>query len=159
MQSRVLIHEVDFDVSDECRTLVSSNRCGAVAQFVGVMRDYNEGDDVVAMELEHYPGMTERSIESIIERANTRWPLLSVTVIHRVGKLLPGAQIVFVGVGAMHRHAPSPPVNLLWITLRPKRHSGKKKRRVMAVSAGWTRGSLTLSLLRGGPSSPIGVAF
>ncbi|MBQ0796348.1 molybdopterin synthase catalytic subunit MoaE [Zhongshania sp.] len=105
MQSRVLIHEADFDVSEECRALVSSNRCGAVAQFVGVMRDYNEGDDVVAMELEHYPGMTERSIESIIERANTRWPLLSVTVIHRVGKLLPGAQIVFVGVGAMHRHA------------------------------------------------------
>lgn len=105
MLHRVEIQEADFDVGTECKSLAASTRCGAVAQFVGVMRDYNEGDDVLAMELEHYPGMTERSIKAIIDRAGQRWPLLSVTVIHRVGQLKPGAQIVFVGVAAMHRQA------------------------------------------------------
>ena len=105
MHSRVIVQTDDFDVAEECRALANSGRCGAVTQFVGVMRDRNEGDDIAVMELEHYPGMTERSIETIIERASERWPILAATVIHRVGSLLPGAQIVFVGVAAMHRQA------------------------------------------------------
>ncbi len=129
MQRRVSIQEADFDVGKECRGLAKSSRCGAVTQFVGVMRDYNEGDDIVAMELEHYPGMTERSIESIIDRAAQRWSLLSVTVIHRVGALLPGAQIVFVGVGAMHRQAAFAACEFIMDFLKSEAPFWKKERR------------------------------
>jgi molybdopterin synthase catalytic subunit len=129
VQRRVLVQEADFDVSDECRALASSSRCGAVAQFVGVMRDYNDGDDVLAMALEHYPGMTERSIDAIIDSAAQRWPLLSATVIHRVGELLPGSQIVFVGVGSMHRHAAFSACEFIMDFLKSEAPFWKKERR------------------------------
>lgn len=129
MQRRVSVQEDDFDIREECRALVNNGRCGAVAQFIGVMRDYNDGDDVVAMELEHYPGMTERSIEQIIDRAVERWALLSVTVIHRVGALLPGAQIVFVGVGAMHRQAAFAACEFIMDFLKSEAPFWKKERK------------------------------
>lgn len=129
MQYRVQVQESDFDVGKEYQALLSSHRCGAVAQFVGVMRDYNDGDDVLAMELEHYPGMTERSIEAIIERATLRWSLLSVAVIHRVGPLLPGENIVFVGVSAMHRHAAFAACEFIMDFLKSEAPFWKKERR------------------------------
>jgi molybdopterin synthase catalytic subunit len=105
VKSKVEIGEADFDVGLECRQLAAiSASSGAIAQFVGVMRDHNQGDSVVTMELEHYPGMTENSIARIIDRAAERWPLLAATVIHRVGVLRPCEQIVFVGVCSPHRH-------------------------------------------------------
>ncbi|MDF1691789.1 MAG: molybdopterin synthase catalytic subunit MoaE [Zhongshania sp.] len=105
MHSLVRVSADDFDVGAECDALRAlSRRSGAIAQFVGVMRDSNQGDDVLTMELEHYPGMTERRISEIIERAAARWPILAATVIHRVGLLHPQDQIVFVGVSAGHRH-------------------------------------------------------
>ncbi len=105
MDVEVRVSEADFDVGAECVSLSSKTRqCGAVVQFVGLMRDSNQGDDVLTMELEHYPGMTERRIFEIIDRADHRWPLFAVTVIHRVGILYPQDQIVFVGVSAAHRH-------------------------------------------------------
>ena len=105
MQIRVRVGEADFDVGAECRAFASHSRqCGAVAQFVGLMRDSNQGDGVLTMELEHYPGMTERRISEILNTAEQRWPLFAATVIHRVGVLYPQDQIVFVGVSAAHRH-------------------------------------------------------
>eukprot|EP00919_Chromeraceae_sp_WS-2016_P060852 GHVR01144434.1.p1 GENE.GHVR01144434.1~~GHVR01144434.1.p1 ORF type:complete len:120 (+),score=9.01 GHVR01144434.1:203-562(+) len=93
------------------------------------MRDYNDGDDVLAMALEHYPGMTERSIDAIIDSAAQRWPLLSATVIHRVGELLPGSQIVFVGVGSMHRHAAFSACEFIMDFLKSEAPFWKKERR------------------------------
>jgi molybdopterin synthase catalytic subunit len=94
----------DFDVSTEIARL-RANRpgVGAVASFVGVCRDLNEGDTVATLSLEHYPGMTERSIELIIDEAIVRWPGIDARVIHRVGELRPLDQIVLVVVSAGHR--------------------------------------------------------
>jgi molybdopterin synthase catalytic subunit len=76
---------------------------GAIASFLGLARDLNEGSGVQAMTLEHYPGMTEKALAALIEEANARWTLLDVTVIHRVGRLLPGDPIVLVVVAGQHR--------------------------------------------------------
>jgi molybdopterin synthase catalytic subunit len=102
----VTIQSEDFDVGLELKQLREQHReTGAVASFVGVVSARNEGDVVNALELEHYPGMTESSIAAIIEQARQRWPLLGVRVIHRIGRLEIGAQIVFVGVTSRHRSA------------------------------------------------------
>lgn len=104
MSVDVRIQEDDFDVSHELVCLRESTPgAGALANFVGVVRESNEGSQVSAMLLEHYPGMTERSIADIIERASSNWPILAATVIHRVGKLVPSDQIVLVAVAASHR--------------------------------------------------------
>ena len=76
---------------------------GAVATFVGTMRDYNEGDTVQAMFLEHYPGMTEKYLHSLIEAALQRWNILEALIIHRVGDIQPGDTIVLVATWAGHR--------------------------------------------------------
>lgn len=78
---------------------------GAVVGFVGYVRDFNEGQAVAGMTLEHYPGMTEKVLQTIVEEAGARWPLLNVDILHRVGKLEPGEPIVFVGVASSHRQA------------------------------------------------------
>ena len=78
-------------------------KAGATAVFVGSMRDFNESQNVHTMTLEHYPGMTEKQIETILQEAASRWDVQSATVIHRVGELCPGEQIVFVGVASAHR--------------------------------------------------------
>tara|TARA_R110000796_G_scaffold127333_4_gene242586 strand:+ start:49777 stop:50259 length:483 start_codon:yes stop_codon:yes gene_type:complete len=78
---------------------------GAVVTFVGYVRDFNLGQDVAGMLLEHYPGMTEKALQGIAAEAAERWPLLGVEVLHRVGQLAPGEPIVFVGVSAAHRQA------------------------------------------------------
>ncbi len=76
---------------------------GAIASFVGLARDMNVGSDVAAMTLEHYPGMTEKALSAVADEALSRWDLLDVTVIHRVGRLLPGDPIVLVAVASQHR--------------------------------------------------------
>jgi molybdopterin synthase catalytic subunit len=76
---------------------------GAIASFVGLARDLNEGSGVAAMTLEHYPSMTEKALTALVEEARSRWALLDVTVIHRVGRLLPGDSIVLVVVASQHR--------------------------------------------------------
>ncbi|MFN5448420.1 MAG: molybdopterin synthase catalytic subunit MoaE, partial [Burkholderiales bacterium] len=80
-------------------------RVGAVATFVGTVRDLNEGESVKTLTLEHYPGMTESSIKEIIDQANQRWPLFQARVIHRIGELQPADEIVWVGVTSAHREA------------------------------------------------------
>lgn len=95
----------DFDVGEEYAQLAQGTQAGAVVTFVGKVRDMNLGDDVTGLSLEHYPGMTERSLINICEQAKQRWPLLNIRVIHRVGELDLGDQIVFVGVSSVHRSA------------------------------------------------------
>jgi molybdopterin synthase catalytic subunit len=86
-----------------CRNL--DGKFGATACFVGTMRDFNEGDGVSRMTLEHYPGMTESQLEKIVVAATQRFPVLDVLVIHRVGELLPNDPIVVVAVWSAHRGA------------------------------------------------------
>jgi molybdopterin synthase catalytic subunit len=100
----VRVQEADFDVGAEVAAMRGANpRIGAVASFVGVVRDVNEGDAVAEMTLEHYPGMTERSIEAIVAEARGRWEVLDALVVHRVGRLRPTDQIVLVVVASGHR--------------------------------------------------------
>jgi molybdopterin synthase catalytic subunit len=100
----VRIQTEDFDLGRETAAMRKGNRSiGAVASFVGVVRDMNEGDSVSRMTLEHYPGMTERSIEQIISQARSRWQVIDACVVHRVGLLKPTDQIVLVIVASSHR--------------------------------------------------------
>lgn len=100
----VRVQTEDFDVGAEIRGLRQDQPgVGAVAAFVGVVRDLNEGEGVASMTLEHYPGMTERALEQIEQRARSRWNLAEILVIHRVGELQPTDQIVLVVVTSRHR--------------------------------------------------------
>jgi len=100
----VRIQTADFDVTAEIAALRRDNpKIGAVASFIGVVRDLNEGGTVAEMTLEHYPGMTEKAIEEIIVQAKGRWDVIDALVIHRVGKLKPTDQIVLVVVTSGHR--------------------------------------------------------
>ena len=100
----VRIQTADFDVNAEIAALRRGNpKVGAVASFVGVVRDVNDGGIVAGMTLEHYPGMTEKAIGEIITQARSRWNVLDVLVVHRVGQLRPMDQIVLVIVAGEHR--------------------------------------------------------
>ena len=100
----VRIQEADFDLSTELAQLRAAQPgVGAIVSFVGTVRDLNEGASVAEMALEHYPGMTEQAIQTIIEQARARWELFGALVIHRVGPLLPMEQIVLVAVTSAHR--------------------------------------------------------
>ena len=100
----VKIQSADFDVSAEINALRLGNpKIGAVASFIGIVRDVNEGDAVAEMTLEHYPGMTEKAIEEIVGQAKGRWDISDALVIHRVGVLKPADQIVLVAVTGAHR--------------------------------------------------------
>ena len=100
----VRVQEQDFDVSVELALMRLGNpKIGAIASFVGVVRDINEGDSVATMTLEHYPGMTEKAITEIIDQARGRWEVLDALVIHRIGTLKPTDQIVLVIVASTHR--------------------------------------------------------
>lgn len=100
----VRVQTEDFDLSTEVAALRAQNpKVGAVACFVGTVRDINEGETVQTMELEHYPGMTEKSLEAIVDAARERWPGTEVLIVHRVGNLLPLDQIVLVATTSKHR--------------------------------------------------------
>jgi molybdopterin synthase catalytic subunit len=100
----IRIQEADFDLTTEVQSLRKNDpRVGAVVTFVGAVRDMNDGSQVKGMTLEHYPGMTEKSLEEIIKQARVRWDLYRILVIHRVGPLLPEDQIVLVAVTSAHR--------------------------------------------------------
>jgi molybdopterin synthase catalytic subunit len=102
----VSVQEADFDPAQLQRNLLAGKYLeGAVACFTGYVRASNEQREVAGMSLEHYPGMTEKSILEILQQAAGRWPLLAAGVVHRVGDLRPGDQIVWVGVASSHREA------------------------------------------------------
>ena len=100
----VRVQTEDFDVGVESRAL-QADSVGAIALFVGTVRGLSSDNGVTAMTLEHYPGMTESELERIETEARTRWPLEDVTIIHRVGRLEAGDQIVLVGAASPHRQA------------------------------------------------------
>ena len=98
------IQETDFDVSSELAALrAGDKRVGAVATFIGVVRDLNDASQVSALTLEHYPGMTEKALAQIVDDAKQRWDIFDALVIHRVGPIKPGDQIVLVAVTSAHR--------------------------------------------------------
>ena len=100
----VRIQAGDFDAGRELEALTKGRRdVGAVASFIGLVRETNDGHAIHAMGLEHYPGMTEKALEEICREAHARWDLLDTLVIHRVGPLVPGDRIVLVGVSSAHR--------------------------------------------------------
>jgi len=100
----VRVQEADFDVGAELAALRAGDaRVGALASFVGLVRDVNDGNGVSEMTLEHYPGMTEKALEKIVAEARGRWDIYAALVIHRVGRLLPCDQIVLVAVTSAHR--------------------------------------------------------
>ncbi|MGL4962206.1 MAG: molybdopterin synthase catalytic subunit MoaE [Inquilinus sp.] len=102
----VRVQEADFDVGAEMAALSDGRSdVGGVASFVGLVRDIAGGTAVTAMTLEHYPGMTERQLEEIEAEARSRWPLLEVRIVHRVGRLEPGDRIMFCGAASAHRGA------------------------------------------------------
>ena len=101
---RVSIQAPDFDASAEIAALrAGDGGVGAVAVFVGTVRDRSDGASVASMELEHYPGMTEASIEAMIDAALARFDIRAVRVVHRIGKLAAREQIVLVAVASAHR--------------------------------------------------------
>lgn len=104
MAARVSIQTEDFDLSTEVyRLRQQDKRVGAVCSFIGTVRDRNDGQSISTMELEHYPGMTEKSIESMIDEAFKRFDIYAARVVHRVGLLQPLDQIVLVAVSSAHR--------------------------------------------------------
>ena len=101
---KILVQAGAFELGAEVDAMRGGRTdIGAIASFVGLARDMNEGSGVAAMTLEHYPGMTEKALAALVDEAISRWALLDVTVIHRVGRLLPGDSIVLVVVASSHR--------------------------------------------------------
>ena len=134
----VRIQREDFDVGAEIARLAHGRTdVGAVATFTGICR----GDGIVAMTLEHYPGMAEAEIERHVAEAKVRWPLLGVSVIHRYGRLLPGDNIVLVAAASSHREAAFAAAEFLMDYLKTQAPFWKKEER--AAGAGWVeaRGS------------------
>jgi len=100
----VRVQTADFDATRELAQLRGGDaRVGAVAAFIGTVRDVNADATVTTMTLEHYPGMTEKALSDIVEEAKSRWDIVDALVIHRVGELAPADQIVLVGVTSAHR--------------------------------------------------------
>lgn len=118
-----------FSVADEYDALTAGNTvAGAVVFFVGLVRDFNQGNQVQSLYLEHYPEMAEKSLGQLIENARQLWPLERVRVTHRVGKLAINDQIVFVGVSAMHRKAAFAAASFIMDSLKSKVPIWKKER-------------------------------
>lgn len=103
---RVSIQQQDFDLGAELAALHgNTGQAGALVSFVGLVRDFSNGKQIENIYLEHYPGMTEKALNTIIDEATSRWQLINVRVIHRVGLLLPSEKIVLVATAASHRTA------------------------------------------------------
>jgi molybdopterin synthase catalytic subunit len=101
--SQIRVQTGDFDISVELAVVRSNPNVGAVASFIGLVRDLNDGSGVSSLMLEHYPLMTEKALAGIVAQAEVCWPILHTTVIHRVGELKPTDQIVMVIVATSHR--------------------------------------------------------
>ncbi|RYF98640.1 MAG: molybdopterin synthase catalytic subunit MoaE [Chitinophagaceae bacterium] len=100
----ITIQSENFDVGEEYKALVANDTsAGAVVTFVGRVRDLNLDRNVLGLHIEHYPGMTEKSLQAIIEDAQSRWNIVRCTIIHRIGDLQLGDNIVFIGVTSAHR--------------------------------------------------------
>ncbi|WP_414931368.1 molybdopterin synthase catalytic subunit MoaE [Vibrio europaeus] len=128
MDKRVSVQFEDFSVGSEYEALAQGTSAGSVVTFTGKVRDMNLGDNVTGLSLEHYPGMTEKALGEICDEAELRWPLLNIRVIHRVGDLDIGDQIVFVGVSSAHRGAAFEACEFVMDYLKTKAPFWKKER-------------------------------
>ena len=118
---KIKIQNNDFNVSEETKIL-HIDQTGAIVNFVGIVRGFDEktNEAINSMTLEHYPGMTELEIENIIKKSLIKWEISAVTVIHRIGKLMPSDQIVFVGVSSKHRQNAFDSCNFIMDWLKTK---------------------------------------
>lgn len=123
------VHLTDFESS------LPPGSFGATASFVGTMRNHNEGDAVTAMTLEHYPGMTERQLESVIVDARDQWDIIDALIVHRVGDILPGQAIVLTAVCSAHRAAAFDACRFLMEALKSRATFWKKE----TLASGQTR--------------------
>lgn len=136
MTPRILIQTADFDAAAEVAAMTRDRRdIGAVVTFTGLCRD--EGGRLAALELEHYPGMAEEEIARMVARAAARWPLDAVTVIHRVGKIAPGAQIVLVIAASSHRAAAFAGAEFLMDYLKTSAPFWKKEHPIDGPATEW----------------------
>lgn len=130
LQDRVLVQRDDFSVADHYQRLQqAAGDAGAVVFFVGKVRAESEVDPVLALELEHYPAMTEKSLRALVAEARSRWSLTAVTLVHRVGKLAVGQQIVLVAVSSRHRNEAFLSARFLMDTLKTQAPFWKKEHR------------------------------
>ena len=104
-QTRIRVGEAPFSVTEAHQWLSEDDADGAIVTFTGKVRNHNAGDSVATLTLEHYPSMTEKVLGSIADEARGRWTLQRIVIIHRVGSLVAGEQIVFVGVSSAHRNS------------------------------------------------------
>ena len=129
----VVITKNDFDIGAEHDRLKSLS-VGAIVTFTGIVRDLSDDREILAMTLEHYPGMTESEINKIIDEAKKRWLLDGVNVIHRVGRLLPRENIVFVGCASAHRQTAFESAHYIMDYLKTKAPFWKKEERESGAS-------------------------
>lgn len=125
---KIAVQTEAFDLAAEVTALHRNNpKVGAVVSFLGLVRDINEGAGVATLTLEHYPGMTERSLEGIVEAARGRWDVLDATVIHRVGPMQPTDPIVLVAVASGHRGEAFAACEFIMDTLKTRAPFWKKE--------------------------------
>ncbi len=133
---KIRVQAEDFDAAAEARALsLGRADVGATVTFVGYCRD--EGGTLAALEIEHYPGMAEAEIERVVAEAETRWPLIGVTAIHRFGRLAPGAQIVMVAAASGHRAAAFAAAEMLMDYLKTRAPFWKQAIRADGTREGW----------------------
>ncbi len=132
----ISVQEQDFDAGEEYRQLQAGNTdIGGIAIFTGQVRDLAD-NPLKFMRLEHYPGMTEKSLQQTADQAAERWPTIDIRIIHRVGDLVPGEQIVFVGVMSAHRDAAFSACEFIMDILKTSAPFWKKEQHVNG-SSGW----------------------
>ena len=136
----ISVQKKDFDVGEEYRQLQSGNasiggNIGGIAIFTGQVRDLVD-NPLKFMRLEHYPGMTEKSLQQTAEKAEQRWPTITIRIVHRIGDLAPGEQIVFVGVSSAHRDAAFSACEFIMDILKTSAPFWKKEQHVNGTS-GW----------------------
>jgi len=154
MAARVSIQAEDFDVAREIAALRAADaRIGAVCSFIGTVRDRSDGQSVSTMELEHYPGMTEKSIEAMIDEAHKRFDIYGARVVHRVGLLQPTDQIVLVAVTSAHRGRSFQACEFLMDYLKTQAPFWKKEQTPQGAQWVDARVSDDAALARGGIAS------
>ena len=127
----IRVQEDDFDPGLELERLSAGNHSiGGVCSFIGLVRDFADDKQISAMTLEHYPGMTQKQLEAIEKEAHVRWPLDATLIIHRYGRLEPGARIVFVATASAHRDAAFEACHFLMDWLKTKAPFWKKESKI-----------------------------
>jgi len=137
VKNHITIQINNFDVKNELAQLQLMGNVGAIVSFVGLVREQASHGQVTAIELEHYPAMTQKSLENIVQQAEVQWPLLGVRVIHRVGYLAAHEQIVLVAVASQHRQAAFDAAAFIMDYLKSKAPFWKKEYLAGQIEGHW----------------------